>query len=102
MKKQNELNNKKGISPAMAGITGVVAGAGLAMAGIGAIVLQDKDNRAKLKKTTLNLKNNMKKHIKGIQENLVEKKNNIQEKISKSVNKADDKVEEVISPVSKN
>lgn len=78
MKNQND---EKTINPAAALATGVVIGAGAAIAG--AVMLKDKKNQAKMKKAMNNVKNQFSDHIEQLQKTVHEKKDKGEEKITK-------------------
>ena len=73
---------KVGISPVVAAVTGMVVGAGVAVAG--AVAYANQDNRDKVNKVLMDTK-----------DQIIEKKDEVGEKVEKLVNIAKDPVEEV-------
>ena len=73
---------KVGISPVVAAVTGMVVGAGVAVAG--AVAYANQDNRDKVNKVLMDTK-----------DQIIEKKDEVGEKVEKLVNIAKDTVEEV-------
>ena len=76
-KKQDE--NKTGVNPTIAAITGAVVGAGFAVAG--AIALKDKKTRDKVKQTLTNVKDQAINYIKEIQNQAQDSQNRIDKKL---------------------
>lgn len=78
-------NQRGGVSPVMAAVAGAVVGAGVAVAG--AIVLEDKKNREKIKKVLNNTKNQAINYMESIQKQAENRKGEIEEKLTEGKEK---------------
>lgn len=76
--KQNE--KKSGFNPVVAAVTGVVVGAGVAVAGI--VALKDKKNREKVKQVLTNVKDQAVGYMEKIQKKVKDKKGNVEKKLA--------------------
>jgi hypothetical protein len=79
MKNQDK---EKGINPVAAVATGIIIGAGAALAG--AAVLSDKKNQDKAKKVIKDVKNQLSGHMENMQKTVDKKKDEGKEKIAQS------------------
>ena len=78
-------NQKGGVNPVMAAVAGAVVGAGVAVAG--AMVLEDKKNREKVKKVFTDVKNQAIDYVEDMQKQIRDKRDGIEEKITDGKNK---------------
>ncbi len=82
-KKQDE--RKSGFNPVAAAITGAVVGAGVAVAG--AVALNDKKNREKVKKVLNNVKNQAIGYMEDMQKQVQDKKDEVEGKFTEGKKK---------------
>lgn len=82
-KKHNEENGD--ISPVVAAITGVVIGAGVAIAG--AVALKDEKNREKVKEVLTNVKDQAIGYVEDMQKQVEDKKGEVKEKLAEGKEK---------------
>ncbi len=75
-KKQDK--GKSSVNSVVAGVTGAVIGAGIAVAGA-AVVLNDKKNREKVKKVLTNVKKQAISYMEGVQKQAQDKKGEVEE-----------------------
>ncbi len=71
-KKQTEVHG--GMSPVVLAVTGAVIGAGIAVAGVGAVALKDESNRQKVKKVLDAAKDQAVEYIGDVQKQVHDKK----------------------------
>lgn len=83
-KKQNE--GKGGVNPVVAVVTGAIVGAGVAVAG--AVALNDKKNREKVKKVLTNAKDQAVEYVEKMQKEMKEEKGIVEKELSKGKKKA--------------
>lgn len=83
-KKQN--NDEKSVNPIIAGVTGAVIGAGIAIAG--AVILKDEKNRDKAKKVINNVKEEVRGYVKDLENSAQKKTAVVEEKLAKGAKKA--------------
>lgn len=81
--KTMENKRKNGINPVVAGVTGAVIGASVAVAGI--TVLRDKGNREKVKKKFIDARKQTLDYVKGIRKQTKDKKEKIEKQFKKDV-----------------
>ena len=84
-KKQD--NEKSGINPVAAAVTGAVIGAGVIAAGAVAIALKDEKNRKKVKQTLTNVKRQAVNYMEDMEKQVQGKKNDVQEKFTEGKEK---------------
>ena len=78
---QKKQDKRKGsVNSVVAGVTGAVIGAGIAVAGA-AVVLNDKKNREKVKKVLTNVKKQAIGYMEGVQKQAQDKKGGVEEKL---------------------
>jgi uncharacterized membrane protein YgaE (UPF0421/DUF939 family) len=78
---QKKQDKRKGsVNSVVAGVTGAVIGAGIAVAGA-AVVLNDKKNREKVKKVLTNVKKQAIGYMEGVQKQAQDKKGEVEEKL---------------------
>jgi uncharacterized membrane protein YgaE (UPF0421/DUF939 family) len=78
---QKKQDKRKGsVNSVVAGVTGAVIGAGIAVAGA-AVVLNDKKNREKVKKVLTNVKKQAIDYMEGVQKQAQDKKGEVEEKL---------------------
>ena len=78
---QKKQDKRKGsVNSVVAGVTGAVIGAGIAVAGA-AVVLNDKKNREKVKKVLTNVKKQAISYMEGVQKQAQDKKGDVEEKL---------------------
>ena len=80
-----ERNGKQDISPLVAGVTGVVIGAGVIMGG--AVALNNKKNREKVKKTFSDVKNQAMSYMEEMHQKSNKKKESVKVKHTSSKKK---------------
>ena len=86
MVNRNKQNGKKGsASSVVAGVTGAAIGFGIAVAGA-AVVLNDKDNRKKVKKVLVNIKDQAMGYMQDVQVKTDKKEKKIVKKLANSKN----------------
>ena len=71
-KKQTEVHG--GMSPVVMAVTGAVIGAGIAVAGVGAVALKDEKNRQKVKEVLDTAKDHAVDYIEDVQKQVHDKK----------------------------
>lgn len=103
LKKQDK--GKMSVNVLAAAVTGVVIGAGIAATGV---ILADEKNRDKVKKTLLDVKNQVVEYAEGVKDQVVEKKKEIErefaenkEKVRMVVSSAKDSVDKTTKEVNK-
>ena len=83
---KNKQDVKKGnATSVVAGVTGAAIGFGIAVAGA-AVVLNDKDNRKKVKSVLANIKNQAMNYMQVVQKKTDKKEKEIAEKLASSKN----------------
>jgi uncharacterized membrane protein YgaE (UPF0421/DUF939 family) len=83
-KKQDK--GKSSVNSVVAGVTGAVIGAGIAVAGA-AVVLNDKKNREKVKKVLTSVKKQAIGYMEGVQKQTQDKKDEVEEKLAEGKEK---------------
>lgn len=91
-KKSEQNESGTGVGTVIAAVTGVVVGAGVAVAG--AVALSDKKNREKIKHVFTDVKNQAVGYIDGLQKKTQNEKGKVK-KIVKIVNKAKKEIKSV-------
>jgi hypothetical protein len=81
--KKTQNRGKDSVNPIVAGVTGAVIGAGIAVAGA-AVVLNDKKSREKVKGVLSNVKNQVVGYMEDMQKQAQDKKTEVKEKIAES------------------
>lgn len=71
-KKQTEVHG--GMNPVVMAVTGAVIGAGIAVAGVGAVALKDEKNRQKVKEALGSAKDQAVDYIEDVQKQIHDKK----------------------------
>lgn len=80
-----QKDEKGGVNPLAAAVTGAVVGAGVAIAGV--MALKDEKNRKKVQDALTNAKVQAKGYIDTVQKETEEKKAEIKEKVTKELDK---------------
>jgi len=84
MTNQNNVG-KSGMNPLIAAVTGVVVGAGVAVAGV--VALQDKKSRARVKRVLTHVKNQAVRYFEDMQSQAQVTKDEVGKKLAKSKEK---------------
>ncbi len=79
-KKQTEVHG--GMSPVVMAVTGAVIGAGIAVAGVGAVALKDEKNRQKVKDVLDTAKDHAVDYIEDVQKQVHDKKTAVEKALA--------------------
>jgi len=91
--KKTQHKRKDSVNPMVAGVTGAVIGAGIAVAGA-AVILNDKKNRQNIKKVLTQVKDQAVGYMEDMQSRTQDKKSDVEKKFAKG----EKTVKKVVNP----